>query len=152
MSQSAGPVQEEGEDEGDGGEGGEPHLHPHHHHHHQLVETPCDNEKCIMCTPVPQSQPRPRQQQQQQPANNKNPPEENNQLQSNLRQLPPPLPAKTVAPYQVMSGSQSGPRDNNEMRVGQKFQQLSALKHYLATVEQHKFPECVFYDVKYLNM
>ena len=122
QSQSTGPVQEEAEEEG--GEGGQD-----PHHHHQLVETPCDNEKCIMCTPVPQSQPRPRQ---HHPANNNNyHPEENNQLQSNLHQLPPPLPAKTVAPYQVKSHSVWGQQLTMSWTAGQKFQQLSALKHFI---------------------
>ena len=101
-----------------------PHHHPdpaHHHHHghhqHGLVETPCDNDKCIMCTPVPlnnnnnnnnsnNSNNNSNSKLSERASDNNNYEEENNGVEPG-RPVPPPLPKKTVAPYQVTNTTTS---------------------------------------------
>ena len=102
----------------------------HGHHQHGLVETPCDNEKCIMCTPVPLNN-----KVSGRTADNNNYQEENNEVQPN-QQLPPPLPKKTVAPYQV------------NRTITMTTPDLRKIVLNLLTVNQPKFPRMCFYDVK----
>ena len=90
------------------------HHHHHGHHQHGLVETPCDNDKCIMCTPVPlnnnnnnnNSNNNSNSKLSERASDNNNYEEENNEVEPG-RPVPPPLPKKTVAPYQVTNTTTS---------------------------------------------